>query len=319
MLDTGAGGRRRLGDRNHYEQTSAVRVPFPPHWTKPDVKGLLYAMQGSVCAYCGMEISLDVDHFRPKGSVDEDQSHEGYWWLAYECSNYLLACTVCNRRKRSRFPIRPGATRCTYHTRSAIGTEERVLLEPAEDPVEEWLTLDQADVGGRLVPDPNLSADDRRRVQEVIELFRLNHDARLRRSWSHAYELAGRAAAEERWDDLRRSAMRHRPHSLVARVVLERTAPERLPSAEDEMRDHIDSLWSDLRMLLKETRARAPNPVDERELHEFVWALIVLRNDPPAGDPSSVDEYLGRLLEREDAEARIGIVKLFGDCQPRTS
>jgi uncharacterized protein (TIGR02646 family) len=314
MLDTGPAGRRRLGDRSHYEQTAVVRVPFPPHWTEPDVKGLLYAMQGSVCAYCGMEISLDVDHFRPKGAVDEDQPHGGYWWLAYECSNYLLACTVCNRRKRSRFPILQGATRCTYHTRSAMGTEKRVLLEPSEDPVEEWLKLDQPDVTGRLVPNPNLAADDRQRVKFVIDFFRLNRDPRLRRSRSNAYELAARAAAEQRWDDLRRSAMRHRPHSLAARVVLEKVAPERLPSAEDEMLDLIDSLWSDLRLLLNEGRARAPNPVDERELHEFVWALIVLRNDPPAGDPASTAEYLSRLLEREQAETQKEIVRLFREC-----
>jgi uncharacterized protein (TIGR02646 family) len=319
MLDSGTGGRRRLGDRNHYEQTGTVRVPFPPYWTEPDVKGLLYAMQGSVCAYCGMEITLDVDHFRPKGAVDGDQSHGGYWWLAYECSNYLLACAVCNRRKRSRFPILPGATRCTYHLRSAIAEEKRVLLEPSEDSIEEWLTLDQANVDGRLVPNPNLSGDDRGRVQEVIKLFRLNRDARLMRARSNAYELATRAAADQRWDDLRRSAMRHRPHSLAARVVLERTAPERLPSAEDEMLDLIDSLFDDLRMLLKERKGRGPNPIDERELREFVWALVVLRNDPPAGDPAATTEYLARLLEREQSETQEEIVRLFGECQPKAS
>jgi hypothetical protein len=195
-----------------------------------------------------------------------------------------------------------------------MGTEKRVLLEPSEDPVEEWLKLDQPDVTGRLVPNPNLAADDRQRVKFVIDFFRLNRDPRLRRSRSNAYELAARAAAEQRWDDLRRSAMRHRPHSLAARVVLEKVAPERLPSAEDEMLDLIDSLWSDLRLLLNEGRARAPNPVDERELHEFVWALIVLRNDPPAGDPASTAEYLSRLLEREQAETQKEIVRLFREC-----
>jgi hypothetical protein len=190
-----------------------------------------------------------------------------------------------------------------------------VLLEPSEDPVDEWLTLDQADLAGSLVPNPNLSADDRGRVRDVIEFFRLNRDARLRRSRSNAYELAVRAAAEQRWDDLRRSAMRHRSHSLAARIVLERMAPERLPSAADEMRDLIDSLWRDLRVLLKEMSGRAPNPVDERELHEFVWALIVLLNDPPAGDSATVAEYLARLLEREQAETQKEIVRLFHECQ----
>jgi hypothetical protein len=77
----------------------------------------------------------------------------------------------------------------------------------------------------------------------------LDVDVRLRRSRSSAYKLARRAAAEHRWDDLGRRSMRHRPHSLMARVVLEAIAPERLPIAEDEMLDLIDCLWSDLRML----------------------------------------------------------------------
>lgn len=317
MLDTGPGGRRRLGDRSYYEQTTAVRVRFPPHWTEPDVKGLLHAMQGSVCAYCGLEVGLDVDHFRPKGAIGEDPAHGGYWWLAYECSNYFLACTACNRnRKKTSFPILPGSTRCTYQTRGAIRAERRVLLDPSEDPVEEWLTLGQGVETGKLIPSPDLGAEERSRVQDAIDRFGLNTDQLVRGQRSKAYEHAARAAAEERWDELRLSAMCHRPHSLAARIVLERVAPEYLPTAEEEMRDLIVSLWKDLRTLLDEirslrTRARAPSPVDERQLRELVWALIVLRSDPPAGNPSSADEYLEQLLETEEAEIRTAIVALF--------
>src|ERR1700690_2130973 len=106
MADTGVGGRRRLNDRLEYAG-KIIPKSFPPHWTKPDVKGLLHAMQGRICAYCGMSTNgLDVEHFRPKGSIRNDQAHKGYWWLAYEVSNYLLGCTVCNRnRKKTSFPL----------------------------------------------------------------------------------------------------------------------------------------------------------------------------------------------------------------------
>jgi uncharacterized protein (TIGR02646 family) len=321
MLDTGRGGRRRQGDRSHYERTAAVRVPFPPHWTEPDVKGLLHAMQGSICAYCGLEVGLDVDHFRPKGAIDEDPAHGGYWWLAYECSNYFLACTTCNRnRKKASFPILPFTARCTYQTRGTIRAEKRILLDPSEDPIEEWLTLGQGDETGKLIPNADLSTEERSRVQEAIDLFGLNSDQMVRGQRSKAYERAARAAAEQRWDELRLSAMCHRPHSLAARIVLERVAPECLPTAEEEMRDLIDLLWKDLRTLVDEirsfrARARAPSPVDERQLRELVWALIVLRSDPPAGDPSSADEYLGQLLEREEAEIRTAIAALFRAMQ----
>ena len=178
MADSGAGGRRRLGDRMEYAQATTVPVVFPGHWTRPDVKGLLHAMQGRICAYCGMSTNgLDVDHFRPKGAIEDDEAHGGYWWLAYECSNYFLGCTVCNRsRKKTRFPLVPGAVRCTYETRDALAAERRILLDPAEDPVEEWLTIDRADVTGRLIPNLGLDASARARVQDAIDLFGLNLD-----------------------------------------------------------------------------------------------------------------------------------------------
>lgn len=39
----------------------------------------------------------DVDHFRPKLSVDEDPSHPGYYWLALQWRNFRLSCHRANR------------------------------------------------------------------------------------------------------------------------------------------------------------------------------------------------------------------------------
>jgi uncharacterized protein (TIGR02646 family) len=318
MADGGPGGRRRLSDRKEYEETATVPVSFPPYWAKSDVKGLLHAMQGRICAYCGMGTSgLDVEHFRPKGAIEDDEDHGGYWWLAYECSNYFLGCTVCNRnRKKTSFPLLASATRCTYYTRGTIAMEGRVLLDPAEDPIEEWLTIGLEDVTGRLVPNPGLNAAERSRVQYAIDLFGLNLDAEVRAQRSKAYEEAARAAVEERWDELRQRAMRHRPHSLAARIVLQRKAPEHLPSAEDEMKDLVDSLWESLRLLAGEihdlrTRAKPIRPIDERQLHTLGWALVVLQSDPPAGDPEAAEGYMGELLKHEEPEMRTEILALF--------
>ena len=311
MADSGVGGRRRLGDRVEYERTGRAPVGFTAHWTNPDVKGLLHAMQGRICAYCGRSSNgLDVEHFRAKGPIDDDEAHGGYWWLAYECSNYFLCCTVCNRaRKRTSFPLLPGTARCTYQNRVAITTEARVLLDPSVDPVEEWLTIDQDDLTGRLVPNPSLNTGDRSRVQDAIDLLGLNLDPEVRSQRSKAYEEAARAAVEERWEELQRCAMRHHPHSLAARILLQRVAPELMPSVEDEMRDLVNSLWNDLRMLISETqdlrgRGKTIRPVDKRQICALGWALIVLRTDPPTGDSAATDAYLGELLMREEASSK---------------
>lgn len=322
MADSGPGGRRRLGDRLEYEQAAAVPTTFPAHWTKPDVKGLLLAMQGRICAYCDIATNgLDVEHFRPKGAIQEDQAHAGYWWLAYESFNYFLGCTNCNRtRKKASFPLLPMAARCTYETRGTLSLEARLLLDPANDPVEEWLTIDWGDLSAKLIPNPILEVRERSRVQEAIDLFGLNLDAEVRSQRSKAYEEAARAAAEERWDDLRQMAMRHRPHSLAAKTILQTVAPERLPNPGEEVRDLLGSLWKDLRTLVGEirdlrARGKAPGPVDERQLHALSWAVIVLRTYP-TGDATTAESYLGELLERESAEIRAEIVALFRGLLP---
>lgn len=323
MADGGLGGRRRLRDRLEYEQSETIPVSFPSYWARPDVKGLLLAMQGRVCAYCAIGTNgLDVEHFRPKGAaVEGDEAHGGYWWLAYECSNYFLGCTVCNRiRKKNGFPLLPGGIRCTYNTRDTISVERRLLLDPAEDPVEEWLTIDPEDVSGKLIPNPGLDERQRLRVQESIDLFGLNLDPEVRGQRSKAYEMAARAALDQRWDDLRRSAMRHRSHSLAARIVLQRVAPDRLPSAEDEMRDLVDLLWGDLRTLIYDIRSlkargKVPSPVDERQFSALGWALAVLRSDPPAGDTAAADERFAELLGSEEAGTRTEIVTLFRELR----
>jgi len=182
--------------------------------------------------------------------------------------------------------------------------------------VEEWLTIDWDDVNGRLIPDPGLVDTERARVEEAIELFGLNLDPVVRSERIEAYEQAVRAAAGQRWDDLQRSAMRHHPHSLAARIVLNRLAPERLPSADDETKDLVEMFWGELRTLAREirnlkARGKDPRPMDERQLQALCWALVVLRSDPPTADPAAVDDYLCELLERETTEVRTEIVTLF--------
>jgi hypothetical protein len=72
------------------------------------------------CAYCERIYKLDVEHYRPKAEVRDEQNqivqvidnagnminHPGYYWLCYEWSNLLPSCISCNREggKVSKFP-----------------------------------------------------------------------------------------------------------------------------------------------------------------------------------------------------------------------
>jgi len=103
------------------------------------VKKVLTEAQHDKCCYCEAKVTPvaygDIEHFRPKGKVAEDDAHPGYYWLAYEWSNLLFACQKCNQRfKRAFFPLRNPSKRARSHHHD-LSQEEPLLIHPAdEDP-----------------------------------------------------------------------------------------------------------------------------------------------------------------------------------------
>jgi hypothetical protein len=102
--------------------------PFCPMWG--EFKPLFSAAQHRKCAFCEGDAAVqqfgDVEHFRPKSEIRHLQNEgkerqdspkvkgrngllvgiTGYWWLAYDWDNYILACEICNRQwKANFFPI----------------------------------------------------------------------------------------------------------------------------------------------------------------------------------------------------------------------
>ncbi|MDH6265392.1 hypothetical protein M2360_000773 [Rhizobium sp. SG_E_25_P2] len=73
-----------------------------------EVKEALEKLFHGKCSYCESYYSstqpVDVEHFRPKGKVDGEETHPGYWWLAMEWTNLLPSCIDCNRRRNQRTP-----------------------------------------------------------------------------------------------------------------------------------------------------------------------------------------------------------------------
>jgi uncharacterized protein (TIGR02646 family) len=107
------------------------------------VKDALVKAQHAKCCYCERKILAsgygDVEHFRPKGAVlqDENSAEErpGYYWLAYEWTNLLVSCSVCNTsHKRTFFPLANPSKRARAHT-DLLARERPMLVDPAaEDP-----------------------------------------------------------------------------------------------------------------------------------------------------------------------------------------
>lgn len=79
-----------------------------------DVRIKLSAIYDDKCAYCESKNHLEIEHYRPKGKVSKEKEHKGYYWLAYEWSNLLLACGDCNNgkdAKGTKFPLEIGGKR----------------------------------------------------------------------------------------------------------------------------------------------------------------------------------------------------------------
>jgi hypothetical protein len=61
-----------------------------------EIKQYLFDLSGGNCGYCETVTLVasygDVEHYRPKKKVEEDPKHPGYYWLAYDVTNYVPCC-----------------------------------------------------------------------------------------------------------------------------------------------------------------------------------------------------------------------------------
>lgn len=106
------------------------------------------------CAYCesiyGHVSDGDVEHFRPKGKVNEKNPQTpGYYWLANDWDNLFLACMHCNQRRKhvlygeatltsygklDQFPVSNETKRLLKHTHRLSKEEKvRLLINPCKD------------------------------------------------------------------------------------------------------------------------------------------------------------------------------------------
>lgn len=113
------------------------------------------------CGYCEYPLARtdpNVEHYRPKSRVSEVPKHPGYYWLAYDWSNLLLACEFCNQLRREpptraitartraagkadKFPLLDEARRA-YSPDGEISLEEPLLVNPTVEEPSEHLTFD---------------------------------------------------------------------------------------------------------------------------------------------------------------------------------
>lgn len=132
----------------------------------------------------------DVDHFRPKNAVKgvkrpgTDAEHPGYWWLAFDPSNYRYSCIVANRRrtdvetgktggKAAEFPIWQESCRAWSDT-DRFQDEQPLLIDPCDAAEVALITFAE---NGEAIPRHKELDKPRlfKMADTSIKLYHLNH------------------------------------------------------------------------------------------------------------------------------------------------
>jgi hypothetical protein len=71
----------------------------------------------------------DVDHYRPKNAVTEDETHPGYYWEAFNWRNFRLSCQRANRPKKGT----DGATTLGKAAHFPLWAQSVRAMNPAAD------------------------------------------------------------------------------------------------------------------------------------------------------------------------------------------
>lgn len=114
-----------------------------------------------------------VDHFRPKLEAvdtfnDKNSNKDGYWWMAFEYTNYRLSGSVGNVKKSNHFAVKSNYANCPEDD---ISDEVIYFLDPTRPNDYKKLTVDEF---GVIKPsNPNKTSWDNIKATYTIEYLHL--------------------------------------------------------------------------------------------------------------------------------------------------
>lgn len=178
----------------HYRNGIGDRPPKDGRWR--DFHEVLAQRFSRLCAYCEEVCKGEVDHFRPKSRFPD---------LVYEWTNWLLACTPCNRAKGDKWP--------------SAGYVNPCADSPPSRP-ERYFTYDT--VTGEIIPRANLSSPMRERAIGMIEGLKLNdhHHLKSRLERILLVHYYTDVPSSEVADMINWLTSRETEHSSIARALL---------------------------------------------------------------------------------------------------
>lgn len=159
------------GNINGYS-SGVSTFTFTAAYKSDEVKQALITCQNNKCCFSEAKFTgdyPDVEHFRPKGRVDEYYSdnrlYPGYYWLAYKWENLFLSKTRPNTsQKRNFFPLYTEGNRNRNHLGTNI--EEPILIDPGLENPRDFIKFHN---------DEPVGVDHNGRGKFNIDFFDLRH------------------------------------------------------------------------------------------------------------------------------------------------
>lgn len=155
-----------------------------------ELKDFLLGISNQKCWYSESKDAyshLHVDHFRPKKialGIDK-KDYGGYWWLAFQWSNYRVCGGAGNVRKRDKFAVRDNKA---VNQTSPIEDEIIYFLDPCEEEDILKITFNE---NGEVMPISSGGWDYERASYTIESLnlnFKLLKEAR-KQIWIKCYNL----------------------------------------------------------------------------------------------------------------------------------
>ncbi|NOI53862.1 hypothetical protein F0248_12290 [Vibrio crassostreae] len=235
---------QRLLDAETLEEKHQIIDRHQRHWRAPALVNWLSDKGFEKCWFTETKFGGDyqeVEHFRPKkGTKEADGSrcnnHDGYYWLAFNLSNYRLCKRRTNLRKSTFFPIYDDRLRAT-EPQHAWCDETPMFLDPLKQT--DVLLLSFND-NGVPVAQESIGPIDAERVKFTIDKYYLDErilNTRRAETWATTRALyneylnaiaeanrngsvAKRAEAEQKLIQIQQLCSKKAEFSSVAREAL---------------------------------------------------------------------------------------------------
>lgn len=154
------------------------------HWG--ELKEWLLALSHRKCWFSEVKDLYNhwhVEHFRPKKQAKDDKNcdsdekavtRDGYWWLAFDYSNYRICGSVGNTKKGGWFPLKQGSI-CSKYDSRCEESESPYLIDPS---IASDVSLLAFDEEGKIIAAPGASTWETERVEISVKRLKLDqHEA----------------------------------------------------------------------------------------------------------------------------------------------